>query len=393
MSTHRTRSRALKPFPEGLESRKLLTKTITGQDADGDQWVLRLVGAGDLRVTKQADASGNIQSLASPSLIDTIEIAGPNPLATRLVGQVRRGPSGDGRVFFRSMTQLGGRSEGTSGNNGIYAIDIPDFFLGTTSTTAPTATTQPSISIPDGVVTLRFGGVDTTFTPDDATALNTNNQSDAFTVNLGLPRTLGTSIIVTRVITDAQAGAGTTGAPTQDSVTFNVVGRLNQFQADAIVGNTQFPSSGFRGGGGTLVISQPEPLSAITGQIGFVRVGGNATNFSAQTNDKISNFYVGGETRNVQVLAPNGSRAILFGKGMDDVTILTHYIDSLQANRGAINSNVTVDRNVGRVTFGGDVIDTTFLSGVQQDLATVFTSQQAPTTAAPPRTGGRSPTS
>ena len=68
------------------------------------------------------------------------------------------------------------------------------------------------------------------------------------------------------------------------------------------MGNAAFPSSGFSGGqfaqpgGGTIVTSQPDPTQQITGQIGFVRVGGNATNFSVQTNDKVSDYYIGGET-------------------------------------------------------------------------------------------------
>ena len=52
------------------------------------------------------------------------------------------------------------------------------------------------------------------------------------------------------------------------------------------------------------------------GQIGFVRIGGNATNFSTVlTNSQIANFYVGGETNNVNVLAPTSIRNLYFGRG------------------------------------------------------------------------------
>ncbi len=382
MSTSRPRSRAVQLRAESLETRQLLSTVLTGRDTDGDRWVLRLLGPGDLRVTKQPDATGTAQTLDSASEIDQITVAGGNPLTTRLVGQVKRGADADGRVFFNGIDELGGRAEGASGSNGVYAIDIPDFWLGKTSTDAASVANAPSIQIPDGVITLRFGGADTTFTPGGATPLNTNNQNDTFNINLGIPRTQGTSVIVKRIVTDAQAGAtsstGQPGQPTQDSVVINVEGRINQFQADSIEGNTQFPSTGFAGGGGTLVVSSLDQESQTTGQIGFARVGGNATNFSVQTNDKISNFYVGGEANNVLVLAPNGSRAIAFGKGMDTVTILSHYIDTIQTNRGALNSSVTVDRNVGRLTFGGDVINTVFQSGVQQNLADVFQNQSPP---------------
>lgn len=389
MSTSRPRSRALRPMTEGLETRQLLSsKTITGQDSDGDRWVLKLEGPGDFRVTKQPDAAGNAQTLASASQIDAINIAGADPNLTRLVGQVRRGANGDGKVFFSTMTEQGGRSEGAAGTNGIYAIDMPSFYLGQTSTASGTAATAPSISIPDGVVTLRFGGADTTFTAPGGTPLATNAAADTFTINLGLPKSQGTSILINTSITSGQASSTTTGTPIQDSVIFNVFGRLNEFQANSIQGNTAFPSSGFRGGGGTLVVSQADTATGVTGQIGFARVGGNATNFAVQTNDKLSDFYVGGETNNVQLLAPAGSRTIGFGKGMDTVTILSHYIDSLQANRGALNSSVTVDRNVGRITFGGDVVNTRFLAGYEQNLTSIFQSQTAPTTAPTAQDGG-----
>ena len=100
------------------------------------------------------------------------------------------------------------------------------------------AAAQRVIDIPDGVITLRFGGADTSFTPPGGTALNTNNRSDRFNINLGLPATRGTSVIVDRVVAGAQAAVSTSptqpGTPTQDAVFFNVGGRINLFQANAI---------------------------------------------------------------------------------------------------------------------------------------------------------------
>ena len=57
--------------------------------------------------------------------------------------------------------------------NGIYAIDMPDFYLAHTETTTPsiaslihtTAMSAGQIEIPQGVNTLRFGGVDVDYTP------------------------------------------------------------------------------------------------------------------------------------------------------------------------------------------------------------------------------------
>ena len=66
-----------------------------------------------------------------------------------------------------------------------------------------------------------------------------------------------------------------------------------------------------------------------------MRVGGAATNFTTfvtedpldvaasegQLDAKIANFYIGGQTDNVLLLAPSGSRNVSFGLGMDNVTI------------------------------------------------------------------------
>ena len=98
--------------------------------------------------------------------------------------------------------------------------------------------------------------------------------------------------------------------------------------------------------------------------IGTVRVGGNATNFTTLVYDttgtdgaRINNFSVGGETNNVLVVAPNGMQNAAFGAGMDTTDILTNVINTLQANRGAINSNVFVDRTISQVRLGGDVVN------------------------------------
>lgn len=392
--SRRHRPRALRPMPEALEGRQLLARMVSGTDIDGDTWVLKLIGPGDLRVTTQNDASGNPVALTSPSLIDSITVAGGSPLQTRLIGKVTKGANGDGKVFFQNLTEIGGLNiTGTTGS-GILSTDIPNFWLGFTDPNAAlSATNTPSIDIPDGIVSLRFGGVDTTafFGSNSANNPAQNNQADQYSVSLGLPAELGTSIIVDKVISNAQAGvaSGTTPAtPTQDGVTFDVTGRINLFQANEINGNTAFPSSGFQGGGGTLVVSVPSTTNGISGAIGAVRVLGNATNFAAQTNTRVQDFYVGGETNQVSLLAVNNVRKAAFGRGMDNVQILAHSIGNLTANRGALNSNVTTNREIFHARFGGNVVDTNLLSGYQLNLTSIFTNQTAPTAFPNAQTGG-----
>ncbi len=386
MATRRPGDRAFRPSTEGLETRKLLSKTVTGTDVDGDTWELRLIGMGDLSVTNQPDSTGMPVPLGEPAQINEILIGGTDPTQSRLVGVVTKSAGGDGRVFFQQMQQFNGASVGVVAQAGIHVIDMPDFWLGRTSTD-PTTTGTPAASlvIPDGVNTLRFGGADTTFTPEGGTPLNQNGRNDELVVALGLPRTWGTSIIIDKSITDAQAGQGTTAA-TQDGVQFSVVGRVNTFEANEIVGNADVPYAPLATIGGTqLFASDGSESSAISqfvgqvqGQFGYVRVGGNATNFTVETNDRLANLYIGGETDNILVVTPQGSRNISFGKGMDNVTILTHSIMSLQANRGAINSTVVSERPIGLFGTGGDVIDTQVLSGYDLQLDRAFQTQTLP---------------
>ena len=304
--------------------------------------------------------------------------------------------------------------------NGIAAVDMPDFWLGETSGTAPTATsnfhavgTAPfnlagGINAPEGINVLRFGGVDTTFTPAGGTPLDQTSQNNEFVINLGPPIVGGTSIIVNKVITDAGSvrDVGIDRRFLQDSVTFVVAGRINLFQANEIDGDTGTASNGsslvptqFAAPpvtptetpllpGGTYLVSDVLSGSALTtGQIGDIRIGGNATNFTAfaletdtftpppsvdpVTGPQVSNFFIGGQTDNVILVAPSGSRNVFFGQGMDNVFINTEFIQNLQANRGAVGSAVTVKRNIGNMVMGGDVINTVIQSGYDQDLSAV----------------------
>ena len=89
------------------------------------------------------------------------------------------------------------------------------------------------------------------------------------------------------------------------------------------------------------------------------------------TGPQVSNFFIGGQTDNVILVAPSGSRNVFFGQGMDNVFINTEFIQNLQANRGAVGSAVTVKRNIGNMVMGGDVINTFIQSGYDQNLSAV----------------------
>src|SRR5271157_787765 len=417
--------RSLRPLAESLETRQLLsslstvpTATVSGTDTKGDRWTLTLYGPGTLNVV---DKNGNAFTPANqytPDDINTITVSGTITAESRLVGKVTYVPaSSDGRVFFQQLTinntgeygQLNPadvRPRASTPQNGIAAVDMPDFWLGWTGNaagTAPTATsnfhavgTTPfhlagGINAPEGIDNLRFGGVDTTFSPNGVTPLDQTSQNNEFVINLGPPIVGGTSIIVNKVITGA--GSSTSGTTVQQSVTFVVNGRINLFQANEIDGDTatgmvptQFvvsPTSLLAGG--TYLVSDVGG-GVTTGQIGDIRIGGNATNFTAfaldtdlftfpspdpVTGPQVSNFFIGGQTDNVILVAPSGSRNVFFGQGMDNVYINTEFIQNLQANRGAVGSAVTVKRNIGNMVMGGDVINTFIQSGYDQGLSAV----------------------
>jgi hypothetical protein len=393
-------------------------------DSKGDSWTLRLTGPGALTVLKQNDANGNPSPLNSATDINSITIGGTNPLTSKLVGTVNRGTNSDGRVFFQHFTELPSNSAQFPGLGlGLLSINMPGFWLGNTTPASATTTTAPppaTMSIPDGVDTLNFGGVDTTFNRPAALAGATD---DSDTVQLGLPLYGGTRIIIDQSISSSQQAPSSSGTGTttvQHGVAFAASGRLDLFQANSIQGDATHPPIQFQnensaasGGGGTIVLSgtgpsgaaQPDRLltslngvlggaivgvkGAVTGQIGDLRIGGNATNLTAFVYDsqnngaKVSNFSIGGETNNILLVAPNGSRNVVFGKGMDNVEIRSHVINTLKANRGAIDSNVIVDRTISSAVFGGDVVGTNVLSGYLQDFTGIINAFRGNTTGTP----------
>ncbi|OJW21464.1 MAG: hypothetical protein BGO49_13410 [Planctomycetales bacterium 71-10] len=400
---------------EGLETRQVLSSystipsaTVSGTDADGDKWTLTLYGPGTMNVVDQQGDAFTKATAGTPDLINTITVAGTVTHSSRLVGTVTKGADGDGKVFFQNLNiQNNGaydqidpnwvQRRGTLAQNGIALVDMPDFWLGRTSTATPTATSDihssfklaGGISAPEGINVLRFGGVDVNYTPTGGTYLPNSGQSNEFVVNLGLPISTGTSIIVDAVHTSAgtTTGSNNTTVVNQQSVTFLVTGRLNLFQANEITGATaanliptQFtPGATTPLAGGTYLVSQG---GDVTGQIGYVRVGGDATNFTTfatassiftsgagdTLDPKITNFMVGGETNNVMLIAPAGSRDVSFGRGMDNVVINSHVIDHLHANRGAVNSKVTVSRTLDNLKLGGDLVNSFIQSGYSQSL-------------------------
>jgi hypothetical protein len=439
--------RFLQPTAEALETRVVLspiptipaqtmrgaspttpTQVVRGTDPDGAQWTLALYGPGAISVVGTDGDTFTSQTQNLQESILTITVAGSISTETRLVGTVKPSPSnGDTNVYFENLNvsntgELGKIDIGQVSNfktvqNGIFAIDMPDFYLAHTDPTPPATTSlihtsamsAGQIDIPEGVNTLRFGGVDVNYTPAGGTPLNQTGQNNEFQISLGLPIVQGTSIIVNSVNSNAEANPNATtpsGATFQDYATFLVTGRLNLFQANTITGNTgtfqgtdngqtvtysnvpsQLPISNSavtpttQTPGGTYVISAG---GAATGAIGTVRVGGAATNFTTfvtedplnveaaegQLDAKIANFYVGGQTDNVELVAPSGSRDISFGLGMDNVTINSDAIQSLTVNRDATDSNVTVERSIGNLVIGGDVTNTNINVGEDQSLFT-----------------------
>src|SRR5262249_42668559 len=148
----------------------------------------------------------------TPNLINTITVAGAITSQTSLVGTVIPAATGADQVHFENLVvsltgELGNIDPGRVKfnkvlQNGIGAIDMPNFWLTHPNTAKPadaslihpSAKSAGAIDIPGGVITLRFGGVDATYTPSGGTPLNQTGQSNEFQLNLGLPITTGTSV-------------------------------------------------------------------------------------------------------------------------------------------------------------------------------------------------------
>ena len=130
------------------KSSQQATAVVRGTDPDGAQWTLRLYGPGALNVV---DTNGDQFTRSTQNLvesIDTIIVAGAITTETRLVGTVHPDPNtANARVYFQNLFvtptgELGKIDEGQVSNfrivqNGILAIDMPDFYLGHTETTTP----------------------------------------------------------------------------------------------------------------------------------------------------------------------------------------------------------------------------------------------------------------
>ena len=130
-----------------------------------------------------------------------------------------------------------------------------------------------------------------------------------------------------------------------------------------------------------------------TGQIGDIRIGGNVTNFTAfapdgyfripplpvdpVTGPQVSNFFIGGQTQNVILVALLVAKQRVFRARHGQRLHQHRVIQNLQANRGAVGSAVTVKRNIGNMVMGGDVINTVIQLGYDQNLSAVANTPPA----------------
>ena len=158
--------RSLRPLAESLETRQLLSSlstvpsaTVSGTDTKGDRWTLTLYGPGTLNVVDEKGNAFTPATKFTPDDINTITVSGTITAESRLVGKVTYVPAGsDGRVFFQQLTinntgeygQLNTalvRPKALTPQNGIAAVDMPNFWLGWTGNATGTAPTPHRISI------------------------------------------------------------------------------------------------------------------------------------------------------------------------------------------------------------------------------------------------------
>ena len=136
-SSRRSGARGYRPTWDNLEGRTLLSKVLSGTDVDGDRWVLRLVGPGDV-ASGQPDRRERRLRAAGRHPHSSTRSRWPEPTPSFRAWLVpsRQAEGGDGRVYFQNMAQLNGKAVGVIATVGIHVIDMPDFWLGRTSTAA-----------------------------------------------------------------------------------------------------------------------------------------------------------------------------------------------------------------------------------------------------------------
>ena len=267
--------RSLRPTAESLETRQLLSSlsthvsaSVSGTDTNGDKWTLTLYGPGTLNVVDQngtaftkdtqditrrhqhdhrfrdghlAEPAGG-QGDLGPARIPTGASSSSSSRSTT------RGPTGNStrtwccRELGRPRTASRRWTCPTSGwatptRRTDAEFELP---LGRRDLRSTPFKLAGGINAPEGINKLRFGGVDTTFTPNGGTPLNQTKQNNEFVVNLGPP---------VRRADQPHHGQGDHrrrflhhvrhhDTVFQQSVTFVVNGRINLFQANEIDGNT-----------------------------------------------------------------------------------------------------------------------------------------------------------
>ncbi len=218
--------RSLRPMAELLESRQLLSlntkdvpkglpteaasAVVRGTDPDGAQWTLRLYGPGTLNVV---GTNGDVftRSTGEPDGIDQYHHRGR-------IHHDRDPPGRDGQTHVHGQRRASSSRTSSSRRpaswarstrarsaiSGLYKTaswpsTCPISIMAHTETTKPSIASQihtsamsaGEIYIPQGVLTLRFGGVNVNYTPAGGTPLNTTGQNNEFQISLGLPVVVG----------------------------------------------------------------------------------------------------------------------------------------------------------------------------------------------------------
>ena len=175
--------------------------SVSGTDMKGDKWTLTLYGPGTMNVV---DPDGNAFTKDTqdiPDDINTITVSGTVTSQEPAGGQGDLGPRELGRARLLPAAHdqptrepTGNSTQTWSGpgsrtpQNGIAAVDMPELLAGPHRHGRTDAEFQfpfgrrtfgstpfklaGGINAPEGINNLRFGGVDTTFTPAGGTALN-----------------------------------------------------------------------------------------------------------------------------------------------------------------------------------------------------------------------------
>jgi RHS repeat-associated protein len=243
---------------------------ITFTDQDGDEYIVRLAGPGELRfLSDDVDADGK-------GAIGQIVLLGTDPAKSKLTVSVKKGPGGDGRVLIGSIEGSGIKSIAAPASN-IASIDL----------TGPLGALKVRDISAGGIV--RAGG-----TPDKRSAIRAHVVENGVTFNLGT--SLGSfkaAAVGDGSITAASIGNLRVTGDAKNRVNGVLTPIAGDFHSDLILTGTGDPKKPRTLKSVRVTGEIADSVWSIIGDVGAVTVRGGMNNSTIDVDGSVNSFHAG----------------------------------------------------------------------------------------------------